>query len=89
MNTDRPVNPEAKWIRLQEIGIVLLLAIPGSLLVITLAIGGTVEGVSGARLLNVFLLVALGLSMAGVTCIKYGYDQRRELHNKENKGIKE
>ena len=80
MNT---VNPEARWIRLQEIGIVLLLAIPGSLLALTLITGGTIVGDKAPMVISLFILGSLGLGTAGVMCLKYGLDRRREIVDKE------
>jgi len=83
MNTDRPVDPEARWIRLQEIGIVLLLAIPGSLLVLTVVTGGIIVGDKAPLAMSLLILGTLGLGTGGVMCLKYGYDRRREIVDKD------
>lgn len=79
-----PVNPEARWIRLQEVGLSLLLAIPASLLITAVIVGWTVRGHAAMLTLNWFVFSALILGMAGVTCLKYGHEKRVELRDQED-----
>ena len=89
MNAGRPSASEVKWIRLQEIGLVLLLSLPASLLVAVLVTGGIVRGGYAHLLLNWFLLATLILGTTGAICIWYGQGKRRELQDKEEEEEKD
>lgn len=77
IHTHTAVNPERKYIRIQEVGLSLLLAMPVAPLLLAL-LGLYTEG-------YVFLtLVPLG--SAGAYCLWYGDRKRQELrHNNSTK----
>ena len=68
-----PVNPETRWIRLQEIGLAQFLALPFVPLL---------DYVIEINTFNVLIFLALGTS--GYCCLRYGYDKRRELKDQED-----
>lgn len=69
---DTPVNPERKWIRLMEVGLSLILAVP-----LAVCAGYLLKGSI------LIVMVPLALVMAGYCCLRIGYEQRMKL--KENK----
>jgi len=71
---ENPVNPEEKWIRLQEIGLSQILAIP-----VALMLGVMFQ--LNSMLLGIIPLVLLS---SGYACLKFGHDKRREIHDQEN-----
>ena len=80
-----PVNPEARWIRVQELGLSLLLAIPASLLIITLIVGSTTFGRAATLITTWIVMSTLILGTAGVICLKYGHEKRVELRDRGRK----
>lgn len=80
METTTQDNPERQWIRLQEIGLCLALAIPNSIMVLAYIYGFYIsDGVTASRIIIVIVLLTLLLGSASFTCIQYGADKRREL----------
>jgi len=75
---------ERKWIRLQEIGLLQLLAIPVVILVIVLVKGFTITGPSAAFTTNLIILTTFLLATSGYICLKIGDEERVKLRDKEN-----
>lgn len=78
-------NLEKKWIRLQEIGLVLALAIPNIIAIIAYTHGG----LAGERTLNNIIMIIFFLGAASFMCIKYGAEKRQELKDKDNEKMQE
>ena len=82
---NRKADPERKWIRLQEIGLCQLLAIPLMIMSVVVISGGwTLTGPRAAYIVNVITMVSLLLVSSGGACFKIGYDKRVELRDKED-----
>lgn len=85
VNTESSQNhAERRWIRLQEIGLVQLLAIPVVIIVIALIKGFTITGPTAAFTTNLIILTAFFLSTSGFICLKIGHEKRVELTDKED-----
>jgi len=70
---DKQVDPERKWIRLMELGLSLILAVPGA--------------VCAGYLLKGPILIAimpLVLGMTGYCCLGIGHDERVKLKNQRD-----
>ena len=80
---EKAPNPEARWIRLQEIGLILLLAVPAFLAGFIFIKGDTMWGFEAQSFLNFYSLGAVVVGIAGLVCLQYGKDKRRELQDKE------
>lgn len=76
---ETPPNAEGRWIRLQEVGLVLLLSIPAFLAVIIFIRGDTMWGLGAQTFLNFYTLGSVVVGTAGIVCLQYGKDKRREL----------
>lgn len=76
---------EHRWIRLQEIGLSQLLAIPIMVLIIAYATGFVIRGVDTAFYTNLILLGSFGLATSGYVCLRIGHERRVELRNQEYK----
>jgi len=81
--TERPQESERRWIRLQEVGLSLLLAIPVSLIVLVLLFEGTTGDPVAPTAINIWIVLALVFGTAGAMLVKHGQDKRREIVNKE------
>ena len=68
-----PINPEERWIRLQEIGLSQILAFPVALIL------GVMFQLSSALL----ILITLALMIGGYCCFKWGHDKRREIQEQK------
>lgn len=79
METTKPTNEERKWIRLQEVGIVLFLMVPVSILIVGLVFGFTIRGPASTNIGNVLVMLILALVSAGYCCLRYGDGKRQEL----------
>jgi hypothetical protein len=79
----RQTDPERKWIRLQEIGLVQFLAIPISILIVGLIVGWTIKGPATYPIGMGLFLGSLALGISGAFCFKTGYDKRVELRDLE------
>ena len=73
-NQNGKVNPEAKYMRLQEIGLSMILAVP-----VALAAGETF-GIVRASIIKVCVL----LFYIGFALFVLGHEKRVELRNKED-----
>lgn len=73
---EKQLNPEERWIRLQEVGLSQILAIPVALMV------GLMLGFSHHSL----GMIALGLLLSGYVCLVIGHTQRQELRKKAKGG---
>lgn len=69
------MNTEAKWIRLQEIGLAQFLALP--LAILLAALIGLYSFASAC-------LIILCLGASGYCCLRIGHEKRVELQNKED-----
>jgi len=71
---ENPVNPEERWIRLQEIGLSQILAIPVALMLgVMLQLNSVLLGI-----------ITLALLSSGYVCLMFGHDKRREIHDQDN-----
>lgn len=77
------MNEERKWIRLQEAGFLMFLAIPIAILVAGLAFGFTIRGANAPMVVNWLMLIILLLASGGYGCLRYGHDKRVELKNRK------
>jgi len=68
------MNTERKWIRLQEIGLALLLAVPWAVYAAYLL---------GNPTLTVMIPLAIGIS--GYCCLRWGDEERVKLRDQEDK----
>ena len=68
------MNAEAKWIRLQEIGLAEFLALPFAILLAALI---------GLYSFANVCLILLFLGASGYCCFRYGQERRDKLRNKE------
>jgi hypothetical protein len=80
---EKAANPEDRWIRLQEVGLILLLSIPAFLVGWVFITGDTMWGFDGQQFLNFYVLGGLVVGIAGIVCLQYGQTKRRELQGKE------
>ena len=71
------MNSEEKWIRLQEIGLSQILAIPVALML-------SVMFQLNSIMLGIIILVLIA---SGYVCLKLGHDKRREIHDQEEINI--
>lgn len=87
MKTDETAtNPEDRWIRLQYLGITLLLSIPVFLMgfiLIKFIQGVPMWWIGGQQFLNFYVLGGLVVGTTGIVCLQYGQTKRRELQGKE------
>ena len=81
---ETPPNAEGRWIRLQEVGLVLLLSIPASLAVVIFIRGDTMWGWNAQAFLNFYTLGSVVVGTAGIVCLQYGRGKRRELLRQKN-----
>ena len=71
---ENQLKPEDKWIRLQEVGLSQILAIPVALMV----------GLMLEFNFHLLGLIALALLLSGYICFVIGHVQRQELREKED-----
>jgi len=69
---EKLVNPEEKWIRLQEVGLSQILAVPVALML------GIMFHLS-SMVLSMIIPILL---VSGYLCLKLGHDKRREIQDK-------
>lgn len=68
----KPVNPEERWIRFQEIGLAQFFAIPVALML----------GVMFLRFnFMMLVLISLVLAASGYCFFMRGHEKRKEIHN--------
>ena len=70
INTHPTVNPEGKWIKVQEVGLAQLLAIPVAIVLLALL---------GIFTLASICLTVFALATSGYCCLRYGDEKRQEL----------
>ena len=76
---ETPSNAERRWVRLQEVGLVLLLGIPAFLAVVIFIRGDTMWGCGAQTFLNFYTLGSVVVGSAGIVCLQYGREKRREI----------
>jgi len=82
MEKNKLVNPERQWIRLQEIGLCLVLSIPIIIATIAYFFGYTIRGSTAINIINIMIVLILLLGAGGLACIQYGADERQKLKDK-------
>lgn len=72
-------DPEQKWIRLQLLGLSLLLAIPVAITTIGIILGFVITGDKAIFIGNILACMIFGLATSGIVCFMYAHDKRQEL----------
>ena len=88
METNKPVNPERQWIRLQEIGLCLALSIPIIIATVAYFVGYTIRGPTAINIINILIVLILLLGAGSFACIQYGAEKRQELKEERLKDEK-
>lgn len=74
-----PVNPERKWLRIQEVGLAQFLAMPFAMLLL---------GITGLATFGSICLTLLVLGTSGYCCFRLGHEKRQEIarntHNEQS-----
>jgi len=68
------MNAERKWMRLQELGLALLLAVPWAFFAAYLLFNSTL-----------IVMIPFALAISGYCCFRWGYEERVKLRDQEEK----
>lgn len=83
-HTNGIANEERKYVRLQQVGLSLLLLIPISIIVIGIKFGFVLGGENARWVTRLLTFLILGLALTGASCFIYGGQSRIELERKGN-----